>query len=215
MQQNIKGKQKPLLISEEHAGRLLQISRKAKWLFPSSLGRPIAKNIPEWLDSIIISQSLLPEAVKYFFEKGQIDEAYELIANVWRLWVLGHKEKEGRIFLSTILDKKNFPETLYCALTLYGDGLFAYRPGDTASSRECNNCKAPLHFSKGDFVNVPVAIARFPFEDTFPPQKYVERSFNVQRWTEMPVGGHFATLEQPELLTKDIKDFFIDLNKSQ
>ena len=139
MQQNIKGKQKPLLISEENAERLLQISRKAKWLFPSSLGRPIAKDIPEWLDSIMISWSLLPESVKYFLEKGQMDKAYELSANVWRLWVLVHKEKEGRIFLSTVLGRKNFPETRYCALTLYGDGLLAYRLGDTAASRECNN----------------------------------------------------------------------------
>ncbi len=139
MQQNIKGKQKPLLISEEQAGMLLQISRKANWLFPSSLGRPIAKDIPEWLNSILINQSLLPEVVKYFLEKDQIDEAYELSANVWRLWVLEHKEKEGRIFLSTILGKKQFPETRHCALTLYGDGLLAYRLGDTAASRESNN----------------------------------------------------------------------------
>ena len=139
MQQNIKGKAKPHLISEENAERLLQISRKAEWLFPSSLGRPIAKDIPEWLDSIIISRSLLPEAVKHFLEKGQIDKAYELSANVWRLWVLEHKEKEGSIFLSTVLGKKKFPETRYCALTLYGDGLLAYRLGDTAASRESNN----------------------------------------------------------------------------
>ncbi len=139
MQRNIKIKQKPYSISEEYAERLLQISRNAKWLFPSSLGRPIAKDIPEWLNSIIINQSLLPGAVKYFLEKGQIDEAYELSSNVWRLWVLNHKEKEGRIFLSTVLSKKVFPETRYCALALYGDGLFAYRLGDTVSSRKCNN----------------------------------------------------------------------------
>ncbi len=139
MQQNIKDKQKSLLISEEQAERLLQNSRKAKWLFPSSLGRPIAKDIPKWLDSIRINQSLLSEAVKYFLEKSQIDKAYELSANVWRLWVLEHKEKEGRIFLSTVLGKKIFPETLYCSLTLYGDGLLAYRLGDTAASRVCNN----------------------------------------------------------------------------
>ena len=75
--------------------------------------------------------------------------------------------------------------------------------------------KAPLHFSKGDFVNVPVAVVRFPLEDAFPPRKYVERSFNVQRWTEMHAGGHFAAMEQPELLAKDIKAFFIGLNKCQ
>jgi tetratricopeptide (TPR) repeat protein len=139
MQQNIKDNQKSLLISAELAERLLQNSRKAKWLFPSSLGRPIAKDIPEWLDSIIINQSSLPEAVKYFLEMGQLDEAYELSANVWRIWVLEHKEKEGRIFLNTVLGKKNFPETRYGALTLYGDGLLAYRLGDTDASRESNN----------------------------------------------------------------------------
>jgi tetratricopeptide (TPR) repeat protein len=139
MQQNIKEKQKSLLISEEQAERLLQNSRKAKWLFPSSLNRPIAKDIPEWLDSIRTNQPLLSEAVKYFLDKSRIDKVYELSANVWRLWVLEHKEKEGRIFLGTVLGKKIFSETLYCSLTLYGDGLFAYRLGDTAASRECNN----------------------------------------------------------------------------
>jgi len=39
------------------------------------------------------------------------------------------------------------------------------------------------------------------------PRSYVERIYNVQRWTEMSKGGHFAALEQPDLLVKDIRDF--------
>ena len=39
------------------------------------------------------------------------------------------------------------------------------------------------------------------------PKSYVERIYNVQHWTEMSAGGHFAALEQPDLLIKDIKDF--------
>ena len=35
-----------------------------------------------------------------------------------------------------------------------------------------------------------------------------ERFFNVQRWTEMPRGGHFAAMEEPELLVEDIRRFF-------
>jgi hypothetical protein len=35
-----------------------------------------------------------------------------------------------------------------------------------------------------------------------------ERFFNVQRWTEMPRGGHFAAMEQPDLLVADIRAFF-------
>jgi pimeloyl-ACP methyl ester carboxylesterase len=30
----------------------------------------------------------------------------------------------------------------------------------------------------------------------------------VQRWTLMSKGGHFAALEQPELLAEDIRAFF-------
>jgi hypothetical protein len=30
----------------------------------------------------------------------------------------------------------------------------------------------------------------------------------VQRWTEMPRGGHFAAMEEPELLAADIRTWF-------
>jgi pimeloyl-ACP methyl ester carboxylesterase len=72
--------------------------------------------------------------------------------------------------------------------------------------------KTPLHFTKDDFVKIPVGIARFPFEEPFPPRKYIERGFNVQRWTNMPAGGHFAAMEKPELLADDIREFFRSLN---
>ena len=41
----------------------------------------------------------------------------------------------------------------------------------------------------------------------WPPKTYVERIFNVKQWTEMQSGGHFAAMEQPELLVKDIFEF--------
>jgi pimeloyl-ACP methyl ester carboxylesterase len=31
---------------------------------------------------------------------------------------------------------------------------------------------------------------------------------NIRRWTEMPKGGHFAALEQPEALANDVAAFF-------
>jgi hypothetical protein len=33
------------------------------------------------------------------------------------------------------------------------------------------------------------------------------------RWTEMPRGGHFAAMEQPELLVEDVRAFFRDLRR--
>jgi len=68
--------------------------------------------------------------------------------------------------------------------------------------------ESPLRFTAEDFVHSPCGIAHFPKEIMFPPREWVERGYNVQRWTEMPVGGHFAAAEQPELLAEDIRAFF-------
>jgi pimeloyl-ACP methyl ester carboxylesterase len=55
---------------------------------------------------------------------------------------------------------------------------------------------------------VPAAIARFP-QDILPaPREWAERWFNVQQWTAMPRGGHFAAMEEPELLVEDLRAFF-------
>jgi pimeloyl-ACP methyl ester carboxylesterase len=67
--------------------------------------------------------------------------------------------------------------------------------------------KAPLQFAPGERVRVPCAIARFPLEAPFPPREWVARGYNIQRWTEMPRGGHFAAAEEPALLAADLIDF--------
>ena len=60
----------------------------------------------------------------------------------------------------------------------------------------------------GKRVEVPTAAALFPAELlSWPPRPYVERIYNIARWTEMPRGGHFAALEQPDLLVDDIRAF--------
>ncbi|WP_134090296.1 epoxide hydrolase family protein [Olivibacter sp. XZL3] len=74
------------------------------------------------------------------------------------------------------------------------------------------NSKKPLAFRQGEMVKVPVAFAKFPKELPTPPRSYIERGFNIQHWTDMPRGGHFAATEQPGLLAKDIKDFFFSIS---
>lgn len=74
------------------------------------------------------------------------------------------------------------------------------------------NSKKPLIFKEDDFVGVPVAFAKFPKELPTPPKSYIEKGFNIKRWTEMPAGGHFAAAEQHALLAKDLIDFFNDLD---
>jgi microsomal epoxide hydrolase len=60
-------------------------------------------------------------------------------------------------------------------------------------------------------VAVPTAVARFPREIYRPPRRWVEEAFDLRRWTVMPRGGHFAALEQPQLLVDDVRAFFRQL----
>lgn len=55
---------------------------------------------------------------------------------------------------------------------------------------------------------VPAAFALFPEDISQPPRAWAERFFNVQRWTEMPRGGHFAAMEEPALLAADLRAWF-------
>jgi pimeloyl-ACP methyl ester carboxylesterase len=66
----------------------------------------------------------------------------------------------------------------------------------------------PWSLPPGARIETPTAIAVFPKELSVPPREWAERLYNVQRWTEMPKGGHFAAAEQPELLVNDIRAFF-------
>jgi microsomal epoxide hydrolase len=62
--------------------------------------------------------------------------------------------------------------------------------------------------SDGKRVEVPTGCALFPAELlSWPPRSYVERLYNVTQWTEMPRGGHFGAMEQPELMIEDIRAF--------
>lgn len=71
-----------------------------------------------------------------------------------------------------------------------------------------DNRANPLAFAPGERVRPPLGVALFPRELPTPPRSWVERVFDVQRWTSMPRGGHFAAAEQPELLAEDIRAFF-------
>jgi len=56
-------------------------------------------------------------------------------------------------------------------------------------------------------VEVPTAYQSFPKDILHLPRVLAEQAFNIQRWTVAPRGGHFAALEQPELLAEDIRAF--------
>jgi microsomal epoxide hydrolase len=60
-------------------------------------------------------------------------------------------------------------------------------------------------------IELPTACAIFPKEVSYAPRAWQATRMNLVRWTEMPRGGHFAALEQPELLVDDVRAFFREL----
>jgi microsomal epoxide hydrolase len=65
---------------------------------------------------------------------------------------------------------------------------------------------------EGQRVEVPTGVAAFPHDLlAFPPRAMVERGYNVVRYSAMPRGGHFASLEEPELFLADLRGFVAGL----
>ncbi len=116
------------------------------------------------------------------------------IAEKVRSWSDCNGDIESVIPLDTLLTDISlywFSDSLTASLRLYKE-----------------NRLRPLVFAPGERVTTPLGVALFPCELPMPPRSWVERVFDVCRWTPMPAGGHFAALEQPELLAEDIRAFF-------
>ena len=71
---------------------------------------------------------------------------------------------------------------------------------------------APWPISPGRTVEVPTGYVEFPKEILRPPRSLAARTYtDIRRWTKGEKGGHFAALEQPEVLAQEVKSFFAGL----
>ena len=59
---------------------------------------------------------------------------------------------------------------------------------------------------------VPFGVAVFGGHD-IAIRRFAERDQNLVRWTEFAKGGHFAAMEEPELLIMDVRSFFKQILK--
>ena len=87
---------------------------------------------------------------------------------------------------------------LYWVTQTIGSSMFTYYADGRSPS-----------LTAADHVDRPVGLALFPRDiGGIPPRRFAERTLNVQGWTEMPRGGHFAALEEPELFIREVVTFF-------
>jgi epoxide hydrolase len=90
--------------------------------------------------------------------------------------------------------------------------MFYWAPNSVASAaRIYLESRADAEFLRPKRVGVPTGVAMFPREILPARRSWAEGLYDIRRWTDMPRGGHFAAMEQPELLLADVRAFFRDL----
>lgn len=120
------------------------------------------------------------------------------IAAKFRAW----SDHEGRVEDAIDRDRMLASISLYWFTGAIGSSFWPYR-GE-------HQGEWPL--GDGKRVHVPVGYAAFPRELRRPPRSMAEQGYtDIRRWVEMPHGGHFAALEQPEALAAELAEFFRDL----
>ncbi len=146
-------------------------------------------------------QSTKPQTLAYGLNDSPAGLAAWILEK-WRSWSDSHGDLDQRFSRDFLLTTV----TLYWVTQTIASSMRDYFDND--------NKRFQVTIGPEQFVNVPTGIALFVnnfVEEGTPPREWAERLYNVRRWTPMPRGGHFAPVEEPELLARDIAAFFAGL----
>ena len=141
-------------------------------------------------------QSTKPQTLGYALEDSPAGLAAWIIEK-WRAWSDNSVDLAARFsrdFLLTTVMLYWVTRTITTSIRDYYDDRWFTEP-----------------FGVDEFVAVPTAFAAFAnhrVAEGDPPREWVERLYDVRRWSSMRSGGHFAAAEEPELLARDIASFF-------
>ena len=144
-------------------------------------------------------QSTKPQTVGYGLNDSPAGLAAWVIEK-WRSWSDSHGDLDARI-------SRDF---LFTTLTIY----WATQTITSSMRDYYDNRWTGVILKPNDRVHVPTGIAVFAHEfipEGTPPREWAERLYNVKRWALMPRGGHFAAVEEPMLLAREITAFYAGL----
>ena len=144
-------------------------------------------------------QSTRPQTLGYALNDSPAGLAAWILEK-WRAWSDSDGDLEVRFsreFLLTMLTLYWVTETITPSMRDYFDNRW-----HSAEIQPGARVQAPVGFASFDNNYV---------SEGSPPREWVERLYDVRRWTSMPSGGHFAAAEEPELLARDIAAFFAEI----
>jgi pimeloyl-ACP methyl ester carboxylesterase len=141
-------------------------------------------------------QSTRPQTLGYGLTDSPVGLAAWLVEK-WRAWSDSDGDLDahiGRDALLTTITLYWATQSITSSMRDYFDNRWHTKPVDL-----------------DDRVLTPTAMAVFANEfvpEGDPPRELFERLYNIRRWTVFPRGGHFAAIEEPELLASDIRAHF-------
>ena len=138
-------------------------------------------------------QGTKPQTLSYGLNDSPAGLAAWIIEK-YRTWSDCHGDIESRYTKDELLTIV----TIYWVTNSIGSSVRMYKENQSSLWTMAENEKVPA----------PAGMAMFPQEISRPPREWAERSYDVRRWQEMPRGGHFAALEEPQLLAHEVREFF-------
>ena len=158
-------------------------------------------------------QRTRPQTLAYGLADSPVGLAAWLLEK-WRAWSDCHGELERRFtndqLLTTVM--------LYWVTGTIGSSFRFHRDWalgaaslpDALAEALADRAEVPpgvvRPLGRGERIQVPAAVALF---DYVCPREWVERAYaDLRRFTDMPRGGHFSAMEEPELLAEDLRVFF-------
>jgi epoxide hydrolase len=145
-------------------------------------------------------QATRPQTLSYALTDSPVGQL-AWIAEKFREWTDSDKVPEDAVDRDAILTIAS----IYWLTATAGSSAQFYYEGAEAVRQLVNGNPPPP-------IGVPVGVAVFPRDIFQPIRRFADRDIpTITHWTEFDRGGHFAALEQPSLLTDDVRAFFRSL----
>ncbi len=197
-------------LGQEHPERtigihlnLLPLRRDTKLVDPSPQERRYLDELASWVKEETGYQSIQgtrPQTLAYALTDSPAGLA-AWIGEKFRAW----SDCDGDPYTVIDQDKMLADISLYWFTGAIGSSFWPYYA----------RMHGPWPIGEGVQITVPMGYCEFPREILRPPQSLAEQVFtDIQRWTVMSRGGHFAAMEQPEALAAEICAFFRPLRRS-
>jgi pimeloyl-ACP methyl ester carboxylesterase len=104
-------------------------------------------------------------------------------------------------------DSEQFPEDAVDRDQMLTNVMLYWLTGTAGSSARLYR-ESALSWGRQERSTVPTGVAVFPRDLVSPIRRFAERSNNIVHWSEFDRGGHFAAMEEPDLLVGDVRAFF-------